>query len=110
MDVTRSRITGTHRTARRIAIGVLGATVVLAGVVMILLPGPALVVIPAGLAILGVEYAWARRWLQRLRRESERITAKWRRRAIDARGPMPTPPRADASHDHAGPPATALRR
>jgi tellurite resistance protein TerC len=33
---------------------------------MILLPGPAMVVIPVGLAILAVEFAWARRWLQRI--------------------------------------------
>jgi len=55
------------RVARRIAIGVVGSTVVLIGVAMIVLPGPAFVVIPAGLAILAIEFAWARRWLQRVR-------------------------------------------
>jgi tellurite resistance protein TerC len=34
---------------------------------MIVTPGPALVVIPIGLAILGIEFAWARRWLKGLR-------------------------------------------
>ena len=34
-----------------------------AGVLMLVLPRPAFVVIPAGLAILGVEFAWAHRWL-----------------------------------------------
>ena len=57
----------TYKAARRIAIAVVGATVVLLGIVMIFTPGPALVVIPVGLAILAIEFAWARRWLKRLR-------------------------------------------
>jgi tellurite resistance protein TerC len=34
---------------------------------MIVAPGPAIIVIPVGLAILGLEFAWARHWLRRLR-------------------------------------------
>ncbi|MGH9895266.1 MAG: PGPGW domain-containing protein [bacterium] len=37
--------------------GVLGATVVLLGTAMIVVPGPAFIVIPIGLAILGVDFA-----------------------------------------------------
>jgi len=58
----------TYRAARRIAIAVVGATVLILGIVMIVAPGPALIVIPIGLAILGLEFAWARLWLKRLRR------------------------------------------
>jgi len=58
----------TYKVARRIAIAVVGATVVLLGIVMIVTPGPGLVVIPVGLAILSLEFAWARAWLRRLRR------------------------------------------
>ena len=57
----------TYKAARRIAVAVVGSTVVLLGIIMIVTPGPALVVIPIGLAILGVEFAWARHWLRRLR-------------------------------------------
>jgi tellurite resistance protein TerC len=57
----------TYKAARRIVIGVVGATVVLIGVVMIVTPGPALVFIPVGLAILSMEFAWAKHWLRRLR-------------------------------------------
>ena len=39
------------------------------GVALIVLPGPALIVIPVGLAILSIEFAWARLWLQRVRRK-----------------------------------------
>jgi len=47
---------------------VVGVTVVAVGVAMIVLPGPAVVVIPAGLAILASEFVWARRILDRVRR------------------------------------------
>ena len=57
----------TYKAARRIAVAVLGSTIVLLGIIMIVTPGPALIVIPIGLAILGVEFAWARLWLKRLR-------------------------------------------
>jgi tellurite resistance protein TerC len=57
----------TYRLARRIAISIVGSTILLVGVVMVFAPGPAIVVIPTGLAILGLEFAWARHWLRRLR-------------------------------------------
>jgi tellurite resistance protein TerC len=57
----------TYRWARRIAVGVVGGTVLLIGIALLVLPGPALVVIPIGLAILGAEFAWARHWLRRMR-------------------------------------------
>lgn len=56
-----------YRVARRIVIGVIGGTVVLAGVIMMVTPGPAFVVIPLGLTILALEFAWARHWLKRLK-------------------------------------------
>ncbi len=57
----------TYKWARRIAVTVIGGTVCLIGIAMIVLPGPALVVIPLGLGILGLEFAWARRWLGRVK-------------------------------------------
>lgn len=57
----------TYKAARRVAIAVLGTTIVLLGIIMIVTPGPALIVIPIGLAVLGLEFAWARLWLKRLR-------------------------------------------
>ncbi|MGH8491386.1 MAG: PGPGW domain-containing protein [Gammaproteobacteria bacterium] len=56
-------ISQSYKLARRMVVGVVGATVVLLGIAMIVLPGPAFIVIPIGLAILGIEFAWARRWL-----------------------------------------------
>ena len=57
----------TYRTARRVAVLAVGSTVVLLGVVMLVTPGPGLIVIPVGLAILSVEFAWARLWLRKVR-------------------------------------------
>lgn len=56
-----------YRMARRVVVAVVGATVLFVGLAMVVLPGPALIVIPAGLAILGLEFAWARRWLRHVR-------------------------------------------
>ncbi len=55
------------RQARRLIILVTGATVLALGLVMVVLPGPAVLVIPAGLAILAVEFVWARRLLCRVK-------------------------------------------
>jgi hypothetical protein len=53
--------------AKRIVIALIGGTVLLLGVLLIVLPGPAFLVIPAGLAILATEFAWARRWLDKIK-------------------------------------------
>ena len=57
----------TYKTARRIAVLAVGSTVVILGVIMLVTPGPGLIVIPIGLAILGLEFAWARIWLRKVR-------------------------------------------
>ena len=65
--VIRRVIDLTYKAARRIIVAVVGVTVLLFGVVMLVTPGPALVFIPLGLAILSIEFAWARHWLRRVR-------------------------------------------
>ena len=57
----------TYKAARRVVVTLVGGTVVLIGLVMVIFPGPATVVIPIGLAILGLEWAWARRLLRAVR-------------------------------------------
>ncbi len=63
-------IVDAYRRARRIAVAIVGGSVVVLGIAMLVLPGPAIVVIPAGLAILGLEFAWARRWLRKIKRKT----------------------------------------
>lgn len=53
------------RNTKRLAVFVLGATVLGAGIAMLALPGPGLIVIILGLAILASEFAWAERALDR---------------------------------------------
>lgn len=79
----------TYKMARRIVIGVVGVTILLLGVIMIVTPGPALVVIPVGLAVLGIEFAWARSWLRRLRETlSDNLSKNFARRAESHRDRM----------------------
>ena len=60
--------------ARRIVILITGITVLLVGIVMIVLPGPAIVVIPIGLAILATEFVWAKRLLYRFKDQANEFT------------------------------------
>jgi hypothetical protein len=55
----------TLKQARRIVVLVVGVTILIVGVIMIVAPGPAVVVIPLGLAVLATEFVWARRLLVR---------------------------------------------
>jgi len=50
---------------RRLVVGVIGFTVLLVGLAMIVLPGPAFIVIPLGLAILATEFVWAEALLKK---------------------------------------------
>jgi uncharacterized protein (TIGR02611 family) len=64
------------RHVRRVVTFVIGSTVVLIGIAMLVLPGPAFIVIPAGLAILAIEFVWARRLLRRMRNQVNRAVGR----------------------------------
>ena len=68
------------RWGKKIFIAILGGLVLLIGILMIVLPGPALIVIPLGLGILSLEFERPRIWLVRLRRGMARIVLKFRQR------------------------------
>lgn len=53
------------RSGKRIAVTVIGFAVLIAGIIMVVTPGPGVLVIVAGLAILATEWAWAERALDR---------------------------------------------
>jgi Putative transmembrane protein (PGPGW) len=65
---------------RKFIIALIGGTVLLIGIALIVLPGPAFIVIPLGLAILATEFAWARR-----------AVTKTRAMVAKARGRQPEP-------------------
>jgi len=64
----------TQKQAKRLIIIVVGFTVLLLGVAMILLPGPAFIMIPLGLGILATEFVWARTLLNKFKEKLGRIT------------------------------------
>jgi uncharacterized membrane protein len=53
------------RSGKRIAVTVIGFAALIAGAVMMVTPGPGVLIIVAGLAILASEWAWAERLLDR---------------------------------------------
>lgn len=57
---------------RRIVIAVVGFTVLFIGIALIVLPGPAFLIIPLGLGILATEFVWARRLLQKVKEKLKR--------------------------------------
>jgi uncharacterized protein (TIGR02611 family) len=56
-----------YKIVRKIVIAIVGVSVLCIGAAMIFLPGPAIVVIPLGLAILATEFAWAKVLLHKLK-------------------------------------------
>ena len=64
------------RHAWRLIVLVVGLTVLAMGTAMIVLPGPAVVVIPVGLAILASEFVWARRVLDNLKERGRNLVGK----------------------------------
>ena len=65
---------------KRVIVSVIGATILLIGIALLLLPGPACIVIPVGLAILATKYAWARRWLKTARRLASNVLSSAERK------------------------------
>ena len=57
----------TLQRAKRLIVIVFGFTLLVIGIAMIVLPGPAFIVIPLGLAILASEFVWARRLLNKIK-------------------------------------------
>jgi uncharacterized protein (TIGR02611 family) len=71
---------GSYKVAKRIVIGIVGGTVLLLGVVMMVTPGPGIPAILVGLGILGVEFAWARHWLKKVKAKAGDVTRAVMRR------------------------------
>lgn len=70
-----------RRTLRRVGVGTAGGLLVVVGVVLLVLPGPGLLVIAAGLAVLATEFTWAKRLLVRVRARIAAARSGVRRRA-----------------------------
>jgi hypothetical protein len=64
---------------RRILVAIAGGLVLAVGFALIVLPGPAVIAIPAGLAILAMEFPWARRALNSSKKLTARSTARMKK-------------------------------
>ena len=66
----------TLKQLKKAIIGIIGGTIVLIGIVMIVLPGPAFLIIPLGLSILATEFLWAKKMVAVLKTKMEKIKYK----------------------------------
>ncbi len=74
-----------RRSTVLLGVGLIGGTVTTAGVVMLVTPGPGLLVIIAGLAILATQFAWAERALDRMKAKARAARDKASVRRADRR-------------------------
>ena len=65
------------RRLKTLITAVVGFTVLLVGAAMLVLPGPGLVVIALGLLILSAEFVWAKRALDRMKDQAQKVREKW---------------------------------
>lgn len=75
--------------AKRIAVFIAGSAVLLVGVVMLVLPGPGIVAILAGLAILATEFVWAERALDRAKASASQAGSAVKHRFRRAKQRLP---------------------
>ena len=74
------------RSSKRIAVTVVGGVLVLGGLAMLVLPGPGILVVVAGFAVLGTEYAWAAAALERTKRTASQAGEVARKAGRKLRG------------------------
>jgi uncharacterized protein (TIGR02611 family) len=75
-------------TVRKVLVTVVGGVIFLAGIVMLVTPGPAFILIPLGLLLLSSEFKWAERWTQKALDAVHKVRVRWRawrRRRAQAR-------------------------
>ncbi len=69
----------TVKQVRRVFLIIAGFTLLAAGVVMLVIPGPGILAILLGLGLLAAEFVWARRLMERIKQEGGRVRdAVWR--------------------------------
>ncbi len=68
-----------HPVVRRVGVAVVGGILLLVGAALLVLPGPGLLVIAAGIAVLSLEFPWARRVLDRLTEGWRAVTGRFKR-------------------------------
>jgi uncharacterized protein (TIGR02611 family) len=78
-EAIRRRLAPLPRGLRRAVVLLIGSTLLLVGVALLVLPGPGMLVILLGLAVLAIEFAWAEALLIRARHHASRVAKKFTR-------------------------------
>jgi uncharacterized protein (TIGR02611 family) len=78
---TTSKMRRVLNLSRKVGVAAAGGGLLVVGVALIFLPGPAIIVIPLGLALLATEFRWAGRLLRYLKERAARA-AQWARRTV----------------------------
>tara|TARA_B100001758_G_C18416414_1_gene620180 strand:+ start:7321 stop:7566 length:246 start_codon:yes stop_codon:yes gene_type:complete len=63
-----------YKQIRRLAIFLIGISIVLIGCILFFTPGPAVVVIPIGLAVLATEFIWAKKLLKKFKETTSNLS------------------------------------
>ncbi len=72
------------RVAKLVAVTAVGGLLIIAGIAMLALPGPGILVIIAGLAVLAIEYSWAQRLRDDIKKRIRRYKVHQAARRDDA--------------------------
>lgn len=83
-----SPLIATLKQAKRLVVALIGVTIVGIGIAMIVLPGPAIIVIPIGLGVLATEFLWAKRLLHDLK---QRFPDRTKNSTSASTSPPPSP-------------------
>jgi len=63
-----------YKQIRKLAIFLIGVSIVLIGCILFFTPGPAIIVIPIGLAVLATEFIWAKKLLNKFKEKTSSIS------------------------------------
>ena len=63
-----------YKQIRKLVIFLIGISIVLIGCLLFFTPGPAIIVIPVGLAVLATEFIWAKKLLKKFKETTSSIT------------------------------------
>ena len=63
-----------YKQIRKLVIFLIGISIVLIGCVLFFTPGPAIIVIPVGLAVLATEFIWAKKLLKKFKETTSSIS------------------------------------
>lgn len=66
----------TLKQLKKIVVAILGFTVLVLGIILIVTPGPATLVIPVGLTILASEFVWAEKLLGKFKSKLKKFSQR----------------------------------